>query len=409
MSVFKVRQCLTCGRKTEVQKVPKKSPPCDKCGGETVFSDKWYVQIRMPDGHGRTRKVRRAVSTNKQFAIEYEGKQLGKRGDGEFFEKKETVPFASLADEFLIDCQRRVNEGNLSPKTESFYRQMFTSCLIPWFGERDAKKITTEDIEAFKEERSGAARKVRIGDGKIKDLKVAVRPATVNRNLSALSALFTFGIKRKRVKENPCAHVERLREDNKRDRFLSKEEISRLLSECKTDHLRLAVLVSLEAGLRLEGCITLRWSEIDFERNEIVKICKGRKEVRVPLTRKLRDALLDHQKRQKEAILLNPDLTFEEKSKIVKAGLVIPSPVNPLKPMRVDANFGFETACRRAGISDITFHDLRRTFATHFIVATGDIHTLACILGHSTTHVTERYAHMLDDHKRELMKKFESQ
>lgn len=42
----------------------------------------------------------------------------------------------------------------------------------------------------------------------------------------------------------------------------------------------------------------------------------------------------------------------------------------------------------------ITFHDLRHTFASHWMMNGGDIFVLQKILGHSDTSVTQRYAHL---------------
>jgi integrase len=63
----------------------------------------------------------------------------------------------------------------------------------------------------------------------------------------------------------------------------------------------------------------------------------------------------------------------------------------------------FHTACKHAGIQDFTFHDLRRTFDTPFLNRTKDIHTLAQVMGHGTTYMTERYSHLLDEVKRDAM------
>lgn len=56
---------------------------------------------------------------------------------------------------------------------------------------------------------------------------------------------------------------------------------------------------------------------------------------------------------------------------------------------------------------DFRFHDLRHTFATHFLRNTKDFRALQEILGHSDYRMTLRYSHVLDDHKREAMEAFE--
>ena len=59
----------------------------------------------------------------------------------------------------------------------------------------------------------------------------------------------------------------------------------------------------------------------------------------------------------------------------------------------------FHHAQRRAGFTEmIRFHDLRHTFASHFMMKGGNIYDLQKILGHSTIKMTERYAHLSPTH-----------
>ena len=49
--------------------------------------------------------------------------------------------------------------------------------------------------------------------------------------------------------------------------------------------------------------------------------------------------------------------------------------------------------CKRAGIKNLTFHDLRHTFATRLVLAGVDLATVSKLLGHSSIQMTMRYAH----------------
>jgi len=53
----------------------------------------------------------------------------------------------------------------------------------------------------------------------------------------------------------------------------------------------------------------------------------------------------------------------------------------------------FNNACRRAGIKNLRFHDLRHTFATRLVLAGVDLATVSKLLGHSSIQMTMRYAH----------------
>src|SRR5207245_8929090 len=56
----------------------------------------------------------------------------------------------------------------------------------------------------------------------------------------------------------------------------------------------------------------------------------------------------------------------------------------------VDVRTGFQDACKRAGLTDLHFHDLRHTFASQFVMAGGDLYILKEILGHKSITMTRR-------------------
>ncbi len=59
------------------------------------------------------------------------------------------------------------------------------------------------------------------------------------------------------------------------------------------------------------------------------------------------------------------------------------------------------------GIKDVRFHDLRHTFASHFLMNGGDLYTLKEILGHKDITTTSPYLTITTEHKSKAMEIFE--
>lgn len=60
----------------------------------------------------------------------------------------------------------------------------------------------------------------------------------------------------------------------------------------------------------------------------------------------------------------------------------------------------FRTACRKAGMPDSRFHDLRHIAVALMVMGGIDLVTVSQILGHSTIQMTMQYAHPIPENKR---------
>jgi site-specific recombinase XerD len=68
----------------------------------------------------------------------------------------------------------------------------------------------------------------------------------------------------------------------------------------------------------------------------------------------------------------------------------------------------FKDACKRAGISDLHFHDLRHSYASHWVMSGGDLYVLKNILGHKSIVMTQRYAHLYPEFKRAAVNRMDN-
>jgi integrase len=224
-----------------------------------------------------------------------------------------------------------------------------------------------------------------IEDYKCNRLSTGVSNATINRELAALKKLFNLAIQWKNygIKHNPVNDVDLLEEPPGRTRYLKIDEIHKL-KECCQDYFRPIVIAALHMGMRLKEILDLKWENVYISGVlspyvEIVMSKNGKKRL-IPLDDTMINLL--HSLPQKiEYVFLNR----RGNSKLNRVS----------KP--------FNRAVQQAGIMDFRFHDLRHTFASHFVMNGGDLLSLKEILGHSSLRMVERYSHLSSEHKREKL------
>jgi integrase len=376
--VYRVRYCKECRYQKKDSK-PKKIPGvCPKCGTPLVYLKNWYFQYqyrgrRYPQVGGPTKEVAEAALQRKLLDI-YE-KKHGIDRDPE-------TPWGTAKKEFLAWAKTHLKPGSYDMYCNSFNN---IERIEPSFKRMTIDELESGDVERYTRKRIETKR----GNGKnVEGIKVS--PATVNREIATIKRLLSWATEQspKLLIKNRTEDVKLLKEPRGRIRFLTEEEQKALLDQCKTAHLRMAVVIALETGLRRHGCMTLKWADMDDK--FIRKSVKGSTLVTIPITNTLREALSEYKRKS-----------------VVMSKYVIPSPVNPSTHLRVDSDIGFEKALENAGIKDCRFHDLRHTFATMFLMRTSDIRALQEILGHSDIKMTEKYTHVAKDHLEKLMDKFD--
>ena len=163
-----------------------------------------------------------------------------------------------------------------------------------------------------------------------------------------------------------------------RFRYLDEDEIQKLLDECKP-FLRDIIVCAINSGMRKAEMLDLKWSQIRNGHIYLQKT-KSKKSRQIPINEDL--AALFRQIRQKQHLTSEYVFLCNRSRRI-----------NSIK-------YAIGAALRRAGIEDFRFHDLRHTFASHFIMRGGDLKSLQEILGHADIKTTRRYMHLSKSHKK---------
>lgn len=214
-----------------------------------------------------------------------------------------------------------------------------------------------------------------------KGLTKGKKHATINRHVATLKHMFTKANDWNMVDEvvlRRIRKVKMLEENNKRLRYLSKDEWKSLLEACDS-HLHPIVLMALNAGMRKSEILNLQWDNVDLTHNFIhIEDSKNGERRDIPINDTLKKMLQNLPRR-----LDGKHLFYDLKTQ---------------KPFK-DVKRSFKTACKNAKITNFRFHDLRHTFASHLVMAGVDLTTVKELLGHKTLTMTLRYAHLSPEHK----------
>lgn len=237
------------------------------------------------------------------------------------------------------------------------------------FGNVPLRRFNTMILEQYQTERLQKGNK----RGK---LVTGNKPATVNRHIALIKHMFTKAVDWNMVEEDVLKRVRKvklLEENNRRLRYLSKEEIQALVENCAS-HIAPIVVMAVNTGMRKGEILSLKWENVDLKHGFILlSRTKNGERREIPINQKLRDTLATVQRRLDVPYVFYDHLTGLPYSDIKNA---------------------FTGACRRAGIKDFRFHDLRHTFASHLVMAGVDLTTVSRLLGHRDMTMTLRYSHL---------------
>ncbi len=155
------------------------------------------------------------------------------------------------------------SERSLKKPTHRRYKTKVVA-LLKHFRETALDKIGPEEVEGFKTTRGAEHTTVRSKDRRVQTSK-PLRPATVNRELACLKALFTFAIKAEILAKIPVSKVKFFPEDNQQTRVLSFTEQHSYLAMA-TPVLRDVATLMLETGMRPEEVYTIRPENVNLTR-----------------------------------------------------------------------------------------------------------------------------------------------
>lgn len=232
-------------------------------------------------------------------------------------------------------------------------------------------EVTSARINAWKSERLAAI---------CPQTREPYAAASINRPLAALRHMLRLAQEEGRLTAVPRIRLEK--EPQGRLRWLTQEEIARLLAACsksRNPELQAAVIIALNTGLRRAELLELTWDRVDLSRSVIrLEVTKSGRRREVPINDACYRAL--------------STLQPKEGGRVFRTRTI---------------RTAYENAVEAAKLDDVTFHTLRHTFASWAMMKGATLRELQELLGHSSLTMTMRYAHLSPEHLRSAVSRLD--
>ncbi|HXG31275.1 MAG TPA: tyrosine-type recombinase/integrase, partial [Thermodesulfobacteriota bacterium] len=205
-----------------------------------------------------------------------EAKRILKQLELEF--EKDRLNIHEIKHITLFDYIERYMEYCLTNKAPGSYNRELKVMkpLKAFFGNIPLTKIDTQMIESYK------AKRVHEG----------LKPRSVNKELAVLRFMLNKAVEWRNLKDTPFKKIRMLKPNNNPIKFLSTEEIDRLIENASI-HLKPILLVLRNTGMRTHEILNLKFSDIDFgKRTLLVRSQKTNSFRVIPMNQELYQTLL---------------------------------------------------------------------------------------------------------------------
>lgn len=237
--------------------------------------------------------------------------------------------------------------------------------------------------------------------------------STVRRDLSTLGSLLKWLAQKRIIKSSPMRDVAKPVVNDERQRYLTTEELQRLLDACDksaTPELRVAVSLMLFTGMRKADVMGLQWGRVNLGDLPIQYTHDNGAMFTIPP----RHCLIPRTKNTDPHLAPLEGMAYDAlkawsrtRRSFDPARLVFPGRDNHYQPL--DLRTPWKTALRRAGIEGFRWHDGRHTFASFMLRSSVSLLELAKLTGHRDIKSVSRYAHIAPEHSSGLVDKMQDQ
>jgi integrase len=274
--------------------------------------------------------------------------------------------------------------GNRKPKTRDSYESLWKNMVEPVWGSRSISTITRSDFKNW------------VNSGKSLTGN-QVSASRIRQSAVLLNLILEHAVDMNLLSRNPLGKTKGMLPKislKKERRALEINDLLKLADYC--GEYRLMILVAGFLGLRWAELIALTPEDFDF-REKVIHVNKSLTEAKGGLTS------VSTKSGGSRDLPIPAFLTNELRELVIST----PVGISVFRSSRGEnlrkSNFArrvFQPAVKLAGLSNITFHELRHTAISQQISGGADVVSVSKIAGHSSPEITLRvYSHELDKSK----------
>lgn len=330
----------------------------------TTKNDRY--EVRWREG-GRQRSQAFDKKTDAKL---FEAELLKKKKDKELgVAPRQDMYFRDLCGDWIMNHAAVDKSYTQYRKDESAIKRLF----LPLWGDKLCSEISPDDVKTLRTQL----------------LSSTLKRKSVKNYMMLLHSIFRRGVREKMISHNPAEGSSDVKVERQPFFFWTRAEGNKFLSWAHDNRPDLHFIVSLllSTGLRRGEAAALTVGDIDFERGQIrveraydfeAKKTKPPKNGRaryIPINGHLKHILRPLRGKKADEKVLPEGVDFQH----------------------LGAR-ELQKACELAGVSKMTVHGLRHTFASHLVMGGKDLRTVMELMGHSNLTTTQRYSHLSPDH-----------
>jgi integrase/recombinase XerD len=225
-------------------------------------------------------------------------------------------------------------------------------------------------------------------------------PRSVARRVAAVRGFYRFLVLDRRLSSNPADDLRPPRAWPALPKFLSLEDVDRLIAQPDVDTplgLRDRALIELlyATGLRVSELVAVRLADLHLAEHYLTCIGKGSKERLIPIGDQASDWIQRYERTARRELLKGR----------ASPRLFVNARGGPL------SRIGFWKILKRYALAanlprTLSPHVLRHSFATHLLERGADLRAIQLMLGHADLSTTQIYTHVVEARLRTVYDRF---